>query len=225
MAERAVNFMMKANRNIAEHLTSAVLGVTSSELNVVGTDWRYATRYTFGRFAIISTSRLHGTPWFAGGNPEVLPAHIRKLVTQSLAFLCCALPSSADPTSALFESTDTPSDFDRMGEDFSGESGTWSPSPSELPTFAITQGPQGRQSWTMGWTPDPPNDSRFETFSNYSDIALFVMARTDFPYESERYLSFIRKYRPQDDRSRTFGIGGNDSFDIGPLVTRGRFPT
>lgn len=43
-----------------------------------------------------------------------------------------------------------------------------------------------------------------------------MLARTDFPFDRQSDLSFVRKYRPQDDRSRSFGIGGNDSFDIFP---------
>jgi YD repeat-containing protein len=43
------------------------------------------------------------------------------------------------------------------------------------------------------------------------------MARTDFPFDGRRYLSFVRKYRPRDDRSRSFGIGGSDSFDVFPV--------
>jgi YD repeat-containing protein len=53
-------------------------------------------------------------------------------------------------------------------------------------------------------------------FQNYTDVTLFVMARTDFPFDRQRDLSFVRKYRPQDDSSRSFGIGSNDSFDIFP---------
>jgi YD repeat-containing protein len=216
IAEKAVDFMTRANRKIAEDLDSVVLGVTSQDINITGSGWRFAAKYTFGRFAIISTARLTGMPWFAGPNPEVLPVRIRKMVTQGVVVLRYPITPSADPTSALAESVFTASDVDQMGEDFVGERGTWLPYPLGAPCFSITQGPHGRQSWMLGCSNDPPNDSRFETFENYTDITLFVMARTDFSFDSQRYLSFIRKYRPQDDRSRSFGIGGNDSFDIFP---------
>jgi YD repeat-containing protein len=42
------------------------------------------------------------------------------------------------------------------------------------------------------------------------------MAHTDFPIDSQPWLSFVRKHRASDDRTRSFGIGGNDSFDIFP---------
>jgi YD repeat-containing protein len=216
MGEKAIDFLIRANREIAEDVDSILLGVTSQELNVKSAGWRYANFWSPGRFGIISTARLRGMPWFAGANPEVLPVRVRKMVTKNLAFLSYPIGPSADPTSALAESTFAPSDVDRMGEDFLGESGRWLPYPLGAPCFSIMQGPHGKQNWRAACYLDPPLDSRFESFENYTDVTLFVMARTDFPFEGQRNLSFIRKYRPQDDRSSSFGIGGNDSFDIFP---------
>jgi YD repeat-containing protein len=225
MAEIAIDFVTRANRKIAEDLDSVFLGVTSQDLNIKSAGWQFATNYRLGRFAIISTARLHGMPWFAGPNPEAFPVRVRKMVTKNVALLRYPVGLSADPTSGLAASVFTASDVDQMGEDFVGEKGTWSSYPAGAPCFSITQGPHGRQSWRTDCTGDPPTDSRFETFENYTDITLLVMARTDFPFDSQRYLSFIRKYRPQDNRSRSFGIGGNDSFDIFPAGDSQTFST
>jgi YD repeat-containing protein len=217
IAERAIDFLTRTNLAIAEDFDSVLLGVTSQDLNIKSAGWDFATNYRLGRFGIISIARLTGMPWFAGPNPEAFPARVRKMVTKNVALLRYPVDLSADPTSALAASVFTASDVDQMGEDFVGEHGTWSPYATGAPCFSITQGPHGRQSWSADCTSDPPNDSRFETFQNYTDITLFVLARTDFPFERQRDLSFVRKYRPQDDRSRSFGIGGNDSFDIFPV--------
>ncbi len=225
IAETAVDFITRANRKLAEDLDSVFLAVTSQDLNIRSAGWRFATNYRSGRFAIISTARLRGTPWFDGSNPEVFPVRVRKMVTKNVALLRYPVSLSADPTSALASSVFTARDVDQMGEEFLGERGTWSASPVLAPCFSITQGPQRTQAWRSDCTRYPPNDSRFETFENYTDITLLVMAHTDFPFDRQRYLSFIRKYRNQDDRSRSFGIGGNDSFDIFPVGDSQTFST
>jgi YD repeat-containing protein len=43
------------------------------------------------------------------------------------------------------------------------------------------------------------------------------MSRADFSFAGQPSFPFVRKYRPQDDRSRGFGIGATDSFDIFPV--------
>ena len=82
--------------------------------------------------------------------------------------------------------------------------------------MSVTQGPGGKQSIRLDCEADPPADSRFETFTTYPQTLLLVMARTDFSFPDQPTFSFIRKYRPQDDRSRVFGISATDSFDIFP---------
>ena len=216
IAEKAIDFMTRANSKTAEDVDSIFLGVTSQDLNIKSAGY-LSTNYRRGRFGIVSTAMLHGMPWFAGPNPEVFPVRVRKVVTKNVALLRYPVDLSADPTSALAGSAFTASDVDEMGEDFLGESGTWSPYPVSAPCFSITQGPHGAQSWRTDCSGDLPADSRFETFENDTDVTLFVMARADFPFASQRDLSFIREYRPHDNQSRSFGIGGNDSFDVFPV--------
>jgi YD repeat-containing protein len=215
IAEKALDFISRANKDISDHLDSVVLGVTSQDLNIQTSGWRFATNYRHGRFAIVSTARLHDMPWFAGTNPEVFGVRVRKMVTKNIALLHYPVELSSDSTSALAFAVFSGSDADEMGEDFLGQNGTWSSfATDDGPCVSITQGPGGRQSWRLGCVRDPPEDSSYETFENYTDISLFVMARTDFSLGGEYSLSFFRKYRSQDDRSRAFGIGANDSFDI-----------
>jgi len=45
MAEKAIDFMTRANRKIAEDLDSVFLGVTSQDLNIKSAGWQFATNY------------------------------------------------------------------------------------------------------------------------------------------------------------------------------------
>ncbi len=140
------------------------------------------------------------------------------MVTKNLALLHYPVTLSSDPTSALAYSglVFTAANVDDMGERFEGENGT-ARSIADGPCVTITQGPGGKQSWRIDCPENPPLDSRFETFETYPVLPLFVMSHTDFSFVGQRHFAFVRKYRPQDDRSRAFGIGATDSFDILPV--------
>jgi len=215
VAEKALDFISRANKEFSDDLDSVVLGVTSQDLNIPTAGWKFATNYRHGRFGIISTARLHDMPWFGGTNPEVFGVRVRKMVTKNIALLHYPVELSADSTSALAFAVSSGSDADEMGEDFLGENGTWSSiAADDGPCISIIQGPGGRQSWRLGCLREPPQDTSYELFENYTDTSLFIMARMDFSLGADYSLSFVRKYRPQDDRSRAYGIGANDSFDI-----------
>jgi YD repeat-containing protein len=218
IAEKAIDFISQANKEIRDDLDSVVLGVTSQDLNIVTAGWRFATNYRHGRFAIVSTARLHDMAWVVGNNPEAFAIRVRKMVTKNISLLHYPVDLSSDPTSALAASVFSGAEADEMGEDFLGESGVWSSyATNRGPCVSITRGPGGHQSWSLACVYEPPKDSNFEIFENYTDIHLPVVAHTDFPPSGEYSLPFVRKYRPQDDRSRAFGIGTNDSFDIFPV--------
>jgi YD repeat-containing protein len=160
---------------------------------------------------------MHGTPWYVGDNPEVFPTRVQKLVTKNLALLNYPLELSSDVTSALASSTFTTSDVDEMGEQFEGERGNAGLISWDAPCVSIIQGPNGKQTWSLDCLGDPPADSKFESFETYTGIPLFVMSRADFTFQQQTPFPFVRVYRPQDDRSRAFGIGATDSFDIFPV--------
>jgi hypothetical protein len=179
--------------------------------------WNFATNYRAGRFGIVSTARLHGMPIFSGANPEIYAVRVRKEVTKNLAMLHYPLELSSDATSAIASSTFSPADFDEMGENFAGEYGSARSVSTPPPCVTIVQHPDRRQSWRIDCSYNPPEDSQFETFTTDPGIPLLVMSRTDFLFDGEPSFGFVRKYRPQDDRSRSFGIGATDSFDIFPV--------
>lgn len=216
VAEKALDSIEQNHHEIVDDLDSVILGVTSQDLNIQTSGWTFTTNYRRGRFGIISTARLHGLTWFAGRNPEVFLVRVRKMVTKNLALLHYPLFLSPDVSSALATSTFTTTDVDEMGEAFAGALGNRFSVSSE-PCVTITQGPGEKQSWRLDCVSDPPGDPRFEMFETYPGVPLFVMSRADFSFSGLPSFPFVRKYRPQDDRSRTFGIGATDSFDIYPV--------
>jgi len=217
VGEKALAYLARANAQLAEDLDAIFVGVTSEDLNIRSAGWNFATAYRAGRFGILSTARFKSMGWFAGSNPEALPARVRKMMTKNIAILRYQLGYSADPTSALAAFVSGVPEVDEMGENFVGERGTWAPVGQLAPCYSITRGPGGKQSWRADCTSTPPVDSRYETFENHTDVNLFVMARTDFSLDKKGTVPFVRKYRPMDNRSRTFGVGGGDTLDLFPV--------
>ncbi len=214
IAERAIDVMEGRARKLNAELDAVIVGVTSRDLNIKSSGWRYATNYRTGKFGIVSTARLHDTPLIAGANRELFAERVRKMVTKNLALLRYPISLSADPTSVLATSVFTAADVDKMSEEFLGEHGQWMPVAEGAPCFSITVGTDGRQTWMEGCDGTPPNDNRFETFDHYAATTSLVMSRTDFPFSDERRLSLIRRHWGKDDALRSFGIGGNSSFGI-----------
>jgi YD repeat-containing protein len=214
IAEKALDSIAEEHPEIANDLDTVILGVTSQDMNIWTSGWKFASNYRNGRVGIVSTARLHGTPWYAGFNPEVFAIRVRKVVTKNVALLEYPVQPSSNVTSALSTWTFTASEVDEMGERLEGEDGKARSLDWTEPCVTILQGPKEEQSWRVGCEQNPPADSRFEVFTSYPGIPLFEMSRTDFPFPSR---AFVRKYRTQDDRSRAFGIGATDSFDIFPV--------
>jgi len=213
IAEKALLSMAKNQPEMAEDMDSVLIGVTSQDMNFQSLNLRYANNFRSGRFSIISTARLHAMPWYAGDNPEVFAVRTRKMVTRSLALLHYPVNVSSDVTSAVTSNVYTVSDIDEMGESLGGQGGNAPSEASEAPCVAILQSPNGKQGWRLGCINDAQGDSRFERFENYTGVPLFVMAHADFSFQEEPPFRFIRKYRPKDNRSRSFGIGAMTSFD------------
>jgi YD repeat-containing protein len=216
MAERALDAVERVQRAVLDDLDAVILAVTSQDLNIQTTDWSFATNYRRDRVGIMSTARLHDLPWYSVANPAVYPVRVRKMVTKNVALLHFPIGLSADPTSAVSDSTFIAPEVDAMGASLAGESGRRRWQDNNAPCLTILQGPGGTQSWRVDCPSHKPRDTRLELFTNWTSIPLFVLSRTDFTLPGQPPFDFVREYRPLDDRSRPFGIGANDSFDIFP---------
>jgi YD repeat-containing protein len=216
IAEKALLSIAENQPEMADDMDSVMIGVTSRDMNYQSLNLGYGTNLYSGRYSVISTARYQRMPWYAGSNPEVLAVRTRKMVTRNLALLHYPVNLSSDPTSALATYVYTASDVDGMGEDFGGQDGTAGLVSMSAPCVTILQGPNRKQGWRLGCINDAQGDGRIERFETYTGVPLFVMSHADFSFRGEPSFPFIRKYRPQDDRSRAFGIGATDSFDIFP---------
>ena len=217
IAEKALMSMAENQPEMAEDMDSVMLGVTSRDMNYESLNLRYGTNLYIGRFSIVSTARLHEMPWYAGTNPEVFAIRTRKLVTRNLSLLHFPVDRSSDATSALSIDVYTAPEVDEMGESFGGQDGKAQLVPLGPPCVTILQGPNGKQGWRLGCINESEGDGRFERFETFTGVPLFVMSRVDFSFKGQPSFPFVRKYRPHDDRSRPFGIGATDSFDIFPV--------
>jgi YD repeat-containing protein len=217
IAEKTLQSMAENQPEMAEDMDSVMLGVTSRDMNYQSLNLRYGTNFYSGRFSIVSTARFHEMPWYAGANPEVFAVRTRKMITRNLALLHFPVDRSSDVSSALSIDVYTASDVDGMGEAFGGQDGNARLVSVGAPCVTILQGPNGKQGWRLGCINDAQGDGRFERFETYTGVPLFVMSRADFSFQGQPSFSFLRKYRPQDDTSRPFGIGATDSFDIFPV--------
>jgi YD repeat-containing protein len=68
--------------------------------------------------------------------------------------------------------------------------------------------------WKMAYTGSALPDTGSQVFCMDLGVGLIIQRKADFVFPDEPALQFSRIYRNQDDRSRAFGIGGSNSFDI-----------
>ncbi|HVH29112.1 MAG TPA: cytochrome c oxidase assembly factor Coa1 family protein [Vicinamibacterales bacterium] len=216
IAEKALAGIEQANRTMADDGDAVFLGVTSQDLNIRTAGWNFAMNYRDGRFGIVSTARLKNDASMSGANPAVYPVRVRKIVTKNLVLMRYPLEVSPDPTSAIAWATPTAADVDTMGERLAGESGSRRSVNVGPPCISVVQGPGGEQSWRVDCQ-DRPRNNPFTQFEMYPGMALLVMSRADFSLGDDATFAFVRKYRPRDEVSRSFGVGASDSYDIFPV--------
>jgi YD repeat-containing protein len=198
---------------IAEQLDAVLLAVTSRDMNIASSGWRYANNLRVDRIGIVATERLRATTWLSGPNPSVFPVRVRKLITKNLAIMTYPLELSDDVTSAVANSTFSNFDFDEMGDELRGENGSAHSISNRGPCVTVWLGPNNKQSVRVSCQDSSPLDSRFESFTSYASVPLLVMSRNDFTFSGYPELPFLRQSRAQDERSRSFGMGATDSFD------------
>ncbi len=214
-ANRVVDYLQKIHPELARDPFAIVMGVTSNDMYIPGFGWSYAENLrTEGRYAIVSSARLHPPALLGEWNPEWLTSRLQKLLTKNLVMLYFGLPMSSDYTSLLSGGVLSGNEIDQMGGEIIGAEGGWDPFvESGDPAVTIYDVPGKEQLWKMTYVGSAARDDGTQVFCADLSVGLFLQRKADFVFEDEPALQFTRVYRNQDDRSRAFGIGGSDSFD------------
>jgi YD repeat-containing protein len=217
VAERLIGGMRAAHPQLSDDPKAFLIGVTEKDMYIDAYQWKYAFGLREeGRFAVISTARFNTRSYLGGLNPEIAQVRLRKFLTKNIGIMYYRLDLSLDPTSVLYGDIGPASDFDLMSEEFLGADGVWNPwRQQSMPCITVTRHPRGGFAWRFSCAHSPPRDLRYESFVVVVDNGLFVQRQTDFYFEDEPLpLAFVRMYRPQDKRSRAFGLATNHSLDI-----------
>ena len=209
-------FLIPKFPDLARDPSAIIIAVTSTDIYIPSLGWSYAENLRReGRFAVISSARLHPLPILDNLNPEWLTSRLQKLLTKNIAMLYFGLPMSEDYTSLLSGGVLSGREIDRMAGDIVGQEGQWNPFiDAGAPAITIYEVPGKDTVWTHGWSDHPLLDTRAQLFTAELDVGLLVQRKTDFLFPHDHAMNFTRIYRNQDDRSRAFGIGGTHEFDM-----------
>lgn len=215
IAENCIDLILRSYRNLAADPSAILVGVTSRDMFISGLGWTYAENYRDGsRFAIVSSARLKPTDFPGKWNLELLNSRLQKMLTKNLAILYFDLPLSNDYTSLLSAGVLSGEQIDYMSENVLGSEGYWDPYFYDGEPMVTLTVNQGRPAiWDFG-DGGPIGDVTTEQFTADMAIGLFIQRKMDFYFDDDCPLKFTRVYRNQDDRSRSFGVGANDSLDI-----------
>jgi|HubBroStandDraft_6_1064221.scaffolds.fasta_scaffold14012_3 YD repeat-containing protein len=214
-SDQCFDFLRRQYPEIARDPFALLIAVTSSDLYIPALGWPYAENSRRdGRYAIISSARLH-PPLLGLWNPEWLNSRVQKLVTKNIGVLYFDLPMSEDYTSLLSGGVLSGFQVDEMGGQIIGAEGRWHPFlDTGGPSVTIVDVPGKRMLWRMACSGSVLPDTSSQVFCAYLTNGLFVQRKADFVFDDDPAMQFTRIDRNQDDRSRAFGIGGWDSFEI-----------
>jgi len=215
-SDKCLQFLAEKYPELARDPSSILIVVTSSDMYIPDLGWSYAENLRKeGRYAIISSARLHPPALLEKWNPEWLTSRLEKLLTKNLVMLYFDLPMSSDYTSLLSGGVLSGTEVDQIGGQLIGAEGQWdSFVESGDPAVTIYDGTGGKRLWKMAHTDSALPDTSVQVFCVDAGVGLIMQRKADFVFEGEPTLQFTRIYRNQDDRSRAFGIGGSDSFEI-----------
>jgi YD repeat-containing protein len=214
--DKWIEFVAQKYPEISRDPASILIGVTSIDMYIPDFDWSYAENMRHeGRFGMISSARLHPPSLLEKRNPEWLTSRVQKLLTKNLVMLYFDLPLSSDYSSLLSGGVLSGFQIDRMGGEVIGAEGQWdSFVESGDPAVTIYDGPADKLLWKMQYTESALPDTSTQVFCVDAGVGLIMQRKAEFVFEDEPAMQFTRIHRNQDDRSRAFGIGGSDSFEI-----------
>jgi YD repeat-containing protein len=216
-ANKCVKFLAEKYPEIARDPSAVLIAVTSADMYLPGFVYSNFVENSReeGRYAVVSSARLHPFPLLEKLNPEWLASRLEKILTKNVVLLYFDLPMSTDYTSLLSGGVLSGLEIDRMGGELIGAEGRWHPFiDSGDPGVTIYDGPGNRLLWKMNYAERALPDPSTQLFSVDAGVGLIIQRKADFVFPDDPNLQFTRVYRNEDDRSRSFGIGGTDSFEI-----------
>jgi len=215
-SERCVEYLRKLNPELDADPSAILIAVTSRDIYIPSFNWKYAENFRAdGRFAVVSSARLHPPAYLGTWNPEWLHSRLQKMLTKNIALLYFDLPMSSDYTSLLSGGVLYGFQVDFMGGTIIGSEGRWDSFINEgEPAVTIYSVPDRPPLWRMTESGEALPRYGAHVFRADLGSGLFIDRIEDFHLEGEYPLRFTRSYRNQDSISRSFGIGASDSLDI-----------
>ncbi len=215
-SEKCVNFVRKGLPDLVADPSTLIIAVTSRDIFIRSFGWAYTENFRQnGRFAVVSSARLKSTSFWANRNPEWSASRLQKMLTKNIAMLYFDLPMSNDYTSLLSGGVLSGDQVDFMSGSLLGAEGRWDPfAESREPEVTIYDLPDKPALWRISPSDESLPDTSAQVFNADLALGLFVQRQTDFQLAGKFPLQFVRVYRNQDEQSRSFGIGANDSLDI-----------
>jgi len=224
-ADKGVDFLRQVHPELVADPFAILIGVTSADINIPGFGWRYAENWrSEGRFAVVSSNRLHPLQVLSDWNPEWLNSRVQKLISKNLLMLYFNCPMSSDYTSLLSGGVLSGMEVDQMGGDVIGAKGSWDPFVEYGDPSVSIYDVRGKPvMWNLEFAEHPPLDMNSQVFSADLTLGLLVQRKNDFLLDGKFPLQFTRVYRSQDERLRAFGIGGTNSLEIFLIGQMGRY--
>src|SRR5216684_1229760 len=214
-SERFVERLYRSYPELAQDPSNILIGVTSRDIFIPSLGWSYAENYRRDdRLAVISSARFHPPTLLGRWNPEWFNSRFQKMLTKNIAILYFDLPMSSDYTSLLSGGVLSGREVDLMSGSIIGAEGRWDPfinsGDIEITIYAVPGKPI---VWRLAKSREILPQTSTHVFNADLTIGLFIYRKTDFRFDGDCPLQFTRAYRNQDDQSRPFGIGTNDSMD------------
>ncbi len=215
-ASELLDFVQKTHPELARDPFAILIGVTSRDMFIPDLDWDHAENWrTGGRFAIVSSARLHPPALLDEWNPEWLSSRLQKMLTKNIVMLYYSLPLSSDDTSLLSGGILSGMAIDLMGTQVIGAEGVWSSFYNTGdPGFTVYDVPGKPALWRVDFLNEAVKDTRTQIFSADLSLGLFVQRQMDFMLDGDDPFEFTRVYTANDDRSQSFGVGASNSLDL-----------
>ena len=224
-ASKFLDFVKRTHPELARDPFAILIGVTSHDMFIPDFDWNYAENWRpGGRFAIVSSARLHPSALLDEWNPEWLNSRLQKMLTKNIVMLYYSLPLSNDGTSLLAGGILSGTEIDRMGTQVIGAEGAWSSFYSTGdPGFTLYDVPGKPALWRTDFVNEPVRNTDAQIFSTDLGLGLFVQRKMDFILDGDDPFEFTRVYTANDGRSRSFGVGASNNLDLFLVGQMGTF--